>query len=258
MTRRAEDLWRTWTHRPRVRSVARLPARAPRPGTPRGRRGTNTNRLAHAAPRRRAQEQTHSPASTVRTQPAQGLARALDVHHPTRGQTDQQPAEPALRGPVTFVQRLCRCGCPRAGCTCGIAHEQAPRRLRRGRAACPAQARLSLPLSSPWARAVRLRISVDPPARDRRRPPTGACASRAAALLEVGIDTAATLTPSHRGGRSSILRSHETYRTKEPTFYQISGRAAPKERVAFAGSCSMARPGLEPGTPRFSVVCSTS
>ena len=171
MTRRAEDLWRTWTHRPRVRSVARLPARAPRPGTPRGRRGTNTNRLAHAAPRRRAQEQTHSPASTVRTQPAQGLARALDVHHPTRGQTDQQPAEPALRGPVTFVQRLCRCGCPRAGCTCGIAHEQAPRRLRRGRAACPAQARLSLPLSSPWARAVRLRISVDPPARDRRRPP---------------------------------------------------------------------------------------
>ena len=91
MTRRAEDLWRTWTHRPRVRSVARLPARAPRPGTPRGRRGTNTNRLAHAAPRRRAQEQTHSPASTVRTQPAQGLARTLEVHHPTRGQTDQQP-----------------------------------------------------------------------------------------------------------------------------------------------------------------------
>ena len=91
MTRRAEDLWRTWTHRPRVRSVARLPARAPRPGMPRGRRGTNTNRLAHAAPRRRAQEQTHSPASTVRTQPAQGLARTLEVHHPTRGQTDQQP-----------------------------------------------------------------------------------------------------------------------------------------------------------------------
>jgi hypothetical protein len=89
MTRRAEDLWRTWTHRPHVRSVARLPARAPRPGTPPGRRDTNTNRLAHAARRRRAQEQTHSPASTLRKQPAQGLARALDVHHPTRGQTDQ-------------------------------------------------------------------------------------------------------------------------------------------------------------------------
>jgi transposase len=35
------------------------------------------------------------------------------------------PAERALRGPVTFVQRLCRCGCPRADCACGIAHKQA-------------------------------------------------------------------------------------------------------------------------------------
>jgi hypothetical protein len=39
---------------------------------------------------------------------------------------------------------------------------------------------------------------------------------------------------SNRGRRSSILRSHETYRTKEPMSYRISGRAAPKESVIFA------------------------
>jgi hypothetical protein len=36
--------------------------------------------------------------------------------------------------------------------------------LRRGRVACPAQAHVSLPLSSPWARALRLRIRVRAPA----------------------------------------------------------------------------------------------
>jgi hypothetical protein len=38
----------------------------------------------------------------------------------------------------------------------------------------------------------------------------------------------------------------------------FEGPINPKKKPADAGLSQVARPGLEPGTPRFSVVCSTN
>ena len=46
--------------------------------------------LRRAARRRQPEEQAHPLASSVREQPAQGLARALDVRHPHGRRADQQ------------------------------------------------------------------------------------------------------------------------------------------------------------------------
>ncbi|HEX5924783.1 MAG TPA: transposase [Baekduia sp.] len=53
-----------------------------------------------AAPRRRPQQQTHPLSPPLCQQPAQGLARVVDLHHPPGRRADQQPAERALGGPV--------------------------------------------------------------------------------------------------------------------------------------------------------------
>ena len=48
------------------------------------------------------------------------------------------------------------------------------------------------------------------------------------------------------------MKGHERPAVRQPA------AADQAETPAFAGGTSMARPGLEPGTPRFSVVCSTN
>ena len=53
-----------------------------------------------AARRRQPQEPAEALAPAVRQQPAQGLARAVDLHHDRRRRADQQPRRRALRAPV--------------------------------------------------------------------------------------------------------------------------------------------------------------
>ena len=91
---RAEDLRRARprAHRPRVRRLARLPARAPRPRPAPGRDRADPDRTTAAARRRQPEEQAHPLAPPVRQQPAQGLARALDLHH--RSTASSRPTTP--------------------------------------------------------------------------------------------------------------------------------------------------------------------
>ena len=56
----------------------------------------------------RPQEQTHPPAPTVRQQPPQGLARAVDLHHPPRRRTDQQPRRTRAARPSHPPKTLAR------------------------------------------------------------------------------------------------------------------------------------------------------
>ena len=76
--RRAEDLRRTRprAHRPGVRRVAGLQARAPRPRPAQGRDRADPDPTTPAARRRQPEEQPHSLAPAVRQQPPQGLAGA--------------------------------------------------------------------------------------------------------------------------------------------------------------------------------------
>jgi transposase len=78
--------------RSRVRSVARLPARAPRPRPAPSRDRADPDRAAHAARGRLAEEGPQSLAPAVREQPAQGLVGALDVYHRRGDRADQQPS----------------------------------------------------------------------------------------------------------------------------------------------------------------------
>ncbi len=67
-------------HQPGVRRLARLPARAPRPRPTPSRDRPRADRTPPAARRRQPEEPAHPLAPPVRQQPAQGLARALDLH----------------------------------------------------------------------------------------------------------------------------------------------------------------------------------
>ncbi len=87
-------------HQAGVRRLARLPARAPRPRPPPGRDRTDPDRTPATARRRQPKKATQSLAPPVRQQPAQGLARALDVHPIDGVEPTNNPAERALRGPV--------------------------------------------------------------------------------------------------------------------------------------------------------------
>ena len=78
-------------HQPGVRRLARLPARAPRPRPTPGRDRPDPDRAPSAARRRQPEEPTNALAPPVRQQPAQGLARALDLRHHRRRPADQQP-----------------------------------------------------------------------------------------------------------------------------------------------------------------------
>ena len=61
------------------------------------------------------------------------------------------------------------------------------------------------------------------------------------------------------GQQDDIVR--DTFGTRGPSGHQMElfeGPVNPKKKPANAGLSEVARPGLEPGTPRFSVVCSTN
>ena len=90
---RAEDLRRDrpGAHGPSVRRVARLPAGPSRPQAPGRRAGADPDQAMSATRQRQPQEHPHTLAPWVRQEPAEDLARALDLHDRRRGRADQQP-----------------------------------------------------------------------------------------------------------------------------------------------------------------------
>ncbi|MGO9791689.1 MAG: IS66 family transposase [Solirubrobacteraceae bacterium] len=80
--------------------MARLPAQAPGPRPTPSRDRADPERTPATALRRFAEEQAHPLAPQVRQQPAQGLARALDLRDRRRRQPTNNPAERALRAAV--------------------------------------------------------------------------------------------------------------------------------------------------------------
>src|SRR5215217_6142341 len=77
LTRRMFAAWRAYQHDP------------DRTGSRRDR--ADPDRTASAARSRQPEEQAHALAPALCQQPAQGLARAIDLHHHRRGRADQQP-----------------------------------------------------------------------------------------------------------------------------------------------------------------------
>ena len=79
LTSRVFKAWRAYQHEHHNRDRLQARDRA------------DPNRAPATAPRRQPQEPPHPLAPAVRQQPAQGLARTLDLHHHRRGRADQQP-----------------------------------------------------------------------------------------------------------------------------------------------------------------------
>ena len=133
LTRRVFCAWRAYQHE-----------HQPRPAQDRDR--ADPDRTTPAARRRLAQEQTHPLAPPVREQPAQGLARALDLRHRRGRRADQQPRRTRAPRPGHPPKTLPR-------------HQQHGRRtFRRTRPV----GRRDLPLATP--------LTVRLPPRTTRRP----------------------------------------------------------------------------------------
>ena len=107
---RAEDLRRTRprAHPPGLRCMARIPARASRPPKAPSRNRADPDRVARATRAGVSEEGAQSLAPAVRQQPAQGLARALDLHHPPRRGADQQPGRTRAPRPGHPPQSVAR------------------------------------------------------------------------------------------------------------------------------------------------------